>query len=200
MKTTRPYSMGVRADRVADTRRRVLGAVLALSEEKMTIEITLDDVAARAKVSVQTILRHFTTRDGLLDAAVQAATEDVVEERRTPPGDVGAAVRTIVEHYERRGDFVLRMLGQAFADERIRAVVEPGKSLHRSWVQVTFQPQLDAGPIGDRESLIDLLVVATDVYTWQLLRRDRGLERDDVESRMRRLVRAILPTEEGSST
>jgi hypothetical protein len=91
------------------------------------------------------------------------------------------------------------MLGQAFADERIRAVVEPGKGLHRSWVRATFEPQLDAGPTGEREAQIDLLVVATDVYAWQLLRRDRGLDREAVESRMRRLVRAILATEEGNS-
>jgi hypothetical protein len=38
----------------------------------------------------------------------------------------------------------------------------------------------------------DLLVVATDVYTWALLRRDRGLSRDHTEARMLRLVEAVL--------
>jgi len=200
MKTTRPYTMGARADRVEQTRRRILVAALALSEKKMTIEITLEDMAAAAGVSVQTVLRHFGTRDGVIEAAAQAARADVVEERLSPPGDVAAAVRTVIAHYERRGDFVLRMLGQAFADERIRAVVEPGKELHRGWVQEVFAPQLAARRANEREALTDLLVVATDLYTWQLLRRDRGLTVKQVESRMRRLVDAVLESESRRSS
>jgi hypothetical protein len=36
-----------------------------------------------------------------------------------------------------------------------------------------------------------LLVVATDVYTWKLLRRDRKLTRAQVEERLLRLITAI---------
>ena len=41
-------------------------------------------------------------------------------------------------------------------------------------------------------ALTDLLVVATDVYTWKLLRRDRKLSQAQVERRLLRLVAAIL--------
>ena len=44
----------------------------------------------------------------------------------------------------------------------------------------------------DVDELIDLLVVATDVYTWKLLRRDRELSRADAERRVLRLINAIL--------
>lgn len=192
MKQTRTYTMGARADRVAQTRRRILHAALTVSMQKMTIEITLDDVASQAGVSVQTVLRHFGSRDGLIDAAVEAAKNEVVEERRCPVGDVEAAVRTVVAHYEQRGDFVLRLLGQAFADERIRGIVQPGKLLHRVWVEDVFAPQLEARHDRERESLTDVLVVATDVHTWQLLRRDRQLDTDQVEARMCQLVHAVL--------
>jgi len=43
-----------------------------------------------------------------------------------------------------------------------------------------------------REELTDLLVVATDVYTWKLLRRDRGLDRPTAEARVRHLIVAVL--------
>jgi hypothetical protein len=36
------------------------------------------------------------------------------------------------------------------------------------------------------------LVVATDVYTWKLLRRDRGLDQATVEARVRQLIASIL--------
>ncbi|GIF49888.1 TetR family transcriptional regulator [Asanoa ferruginea] len=189
MESRRGYTMRARSDAKAATRQRILRSVLELSEEKMTIEITLDEVAARAGTSVQTVLRHFGSRDGLLDEAVAAASAEVVEERRAPAGDPAAAVRVVVAHYERRGDFVLRMLSQEH-DPRIAAVVGPGKLLHRAWVEEMFGPLL-ARP-ADREALVDLLVVATDVYAWKLLRRDRGLDAATVEARMLALVDAIL--------
>ncbi|MEV0714506.1 TetR/AcrR family transcriptional regulator [Asanoa sp. NPDC050611] len=185
----RGYTMRARGDAKAATRQRILRAALELSEEKMTIEITLDEVASRAGTSVQTVLRHFGSRDGMLDAAVESVSADVVEERRAPPGDPAAAVRAVVSHYERRGDFVLRMLSQEH-DPRIAAVVGPGKLLHRAWVEEMFAPQL-AGR-ADREALVDVLVVATDVYAWKLLRRDRGLPVPTVEARMLTLIAAIL--------
>ena len=40
--------------------------------------------------------------------------------------------------------------------------------------------------------LVDLLVVATDVYTWKLLRRDRRLSVARTRERMEALVRAVL--------
>jgi AcrR family transcriptional regulator len=191
MNTPRPYTMRARAAAKSATRLRVLRAVLELSEEKMTIEITLDEVASRAGTSVQTVLRHFGSRDGLLDAAVTLASAEVEQERRTTPGDVDGAIQTVIAHYERRGDFVLRLLGQEH-DPRIAAVVGPGKQLHRRWVEDTFRPQLEARPAGRREELLDLLVIATDLYAWKLLRRDRGLDAATTEARMHALVTAIL--------
>ena len=191
MDRPRAYTMRARADAKAATRLRVLRAVLELSEEKMTIEITLDEVASRAGTSVQTVLRHFGSRDGLLDEAVKLASAEVEQERRAPVGDIGGAIRAIVAHYERRGDFVVRLLGQEH-DPRVAAVVGPGKLLHRRWVEDVFRPQLDARRPRDRDALVDLLAVATDVYTWKLLRRDRGLGSATTVKRMYSLVAALL--------
>jgi predicted acylesterase/phospholipase RssA len=54
-----------------------------------------------------------------------------------------------------------------------------------------FGPLLPAGGLPAEEQ-VDLLVVATDVYTWKLLRRDRGLARPDAEHRVHSLIRAVL--------
>ena len=40
--------------------------------------------------------------------------------------------------------------------------------------------------------LVPELVVATDVYTWKLLRRDQGLSRDETLAAMLRIVQALL--------
>jgi AcrR family transcriptional regulator len=197
MKSKRPYTMGARAEAMAETRRRILQAVQDLAFEALNLDPTLEMVAAQAGVSVQTVLRHFGDREGLFDAALDAATADVVAEREAPAGDVAAAVRIIVAHYESRGDFVIYMLGHERDDERLARVTGPGRSLHRKWVADVFAPQLHGR--ADAEQVTDLLVVATDVYTWKLLRRDRGLSRSETESRIRQLIDAVLAAPGSSS-
>lgn len=188
----RAYRMSARADAVAQTRRRILQAAFDLTNEKLSLEIVLSEVAERADVSVQTILRHFGTRDGLFEAIAAFARDQIVEERAAPVGDIGAAVQVIFDHYEMRGDMVLRLLGQEFSDARVRAVTEQGRHTHREWVEQVFAPQLAGRTDAARDELVDLLVIATDVYTWKLLRRDRGLDRGRAQSRVTHLIEAVL--------
>jgi AcrR family transcriptional regulator len=141
---------------------------------------------------VQTILRHFGSREALFDAVAEFARGQISAERAAPAGDVDAAVHVIFSHYETRGDAVLRFLAQEFWDERARELTDRGRQMHRDWVRTVFAPQLDARPTAGREALTDLLVVATDVYTWKLLRRDRRLDRAAAEGRVRDMITALL--------
>jgi AcrR family transcriptional regulator len=192
MKTKRTYTMSTRAAAAEETRARVLRAAFDLQTERLSSEINLDDVAERAGVSVQTVLRHFGSRAGLFQAAITFGADEVREERRTPVGDVAAAVRVIVDHYEKRGDMALMMLAQETTHEHVRHMAAGGKDLHRRWVLDVFAPQLEDLATDLREETTDLLVVATDVYTWKLLRRDRGHSRGRTEQRMHTLVTAVL--------
>jgi AcrR family transcriptional regulator len=190
MKTTRSYSMTARARSTEQTRSRILRATIDLHLERSASTIGLDDIADRAEVSVQTVLRHFGSRDALVAAATEQAQQEVREERTTPVGDVAAAIEVVLGHYEARGDAVLVLLAQEDTEAFARSITEGGRELHRTWVAEAFAPYLteDAD-----DSLLDLLVVATDVYTWKLLRRDRGLSRASTSARITRLVAALLP-------
>jgi AcrR family transcriptional regulator len=188
MKTTRKYTMGARGEAVEQTRRRIIDALVALAGERPFAEITLDAIAERASVSVKTVLRQFGSRDGLFAEAMEVATTEVADERRTPHGDVATGVRILVDHYERRGRTALLMLAQEDHDEFARKATDRGKAMHRAWVRDAFSPATDDG------GLLDLLVVATDVYAWKLLRLDRGHSRAVTEQRMHDLVRAVLHT------
>jgi AcrR family transcriptional regulator len=179
--------MGARAEAVAHTRQRIVEALFELGRERMFPEISLDDVAAAAGVSVQTILRHFQSRAGLAEATMDHAIAAVTQERTAPVGDVDAAVRVIVDHYEDRGQTALLMLAQEMSDPQVAELVRRGRTMHRTWVVEVFAPF--AGP---RDPLIDLLVVATDVYTWKLLRLDRRYSRARTEQLIHRMVAALL--------
>jgi hypothetical protein len=97
----------------------------------------------------------------------------------------------LVDSYEKGGDASILLLGQEPSDPRAARIATMGRQFHRSWVEDVFTHRLGnaAGP--EREEMIDMLVIATDVYTWKLLRRDRGLKRDVVRERMTKLVEAV---------
>lgn len=192
MNLQKPYVMRARAATVESTRRSILAAAFALSAERMSWEIVLADVAERAGVAVKTVLRHFGSREGLFAAVNEYAREQIVDERLTPVGDAGTAVSVVLNHYEARGDWVLRLLCQESSSEFARDSMNTGRKVHRDWVEKTFAPQLDRLQAGARDEAVDLLIVATDLYTWKLLRRDQGLTRSAVEARMRHLVDAVL--------
>ncbi len=191
LKPARNYTMRARAESTSKTREQILDAVIALSEQRLSLEIVLADVAERAGVSVQTVLRHFGSRQRLFEQAQTRRVARVRAERATPAGDTASAIRTIVAFYDRLGEWSLRLQAQEHSDELSRQTVELGRRVHREWVEEVFAPQL-AGR-RDREELVDLLVVATDVLTWKILRRDGGMDLSTTCKRMLRLVQAILP-------
>ena len=178
--------MGARAQAVEDTRTRIREALFALGTTRVLSAISLEDVAQQAGVSVQTVLRHFGSRAGLIESNIDHAIARVALERIAPVGDVDAALGVLIDHYELRGDTVMLMLAQEAADQQVHRLTESGRRMHRDWVRSVF-----ATVVADREDLLDLLVVATDVYTWKLLRRDRACSRATTEERMKALVRAV---------
>jgi AcrR family transcriptional regulator len=192
---TRSYTMRARAESTAETRQRILDAVNQLSYEQLSVQIALTDVAERAGVSVQTVLRHFGTKDALFEAAWDLEVVRVRGERTAPVGDVGAAVAVIVGSYERTGDWAVRLQAVEHTEDLARRVVTIGRKFHRAWVEEVFASQLDGR--ADRAELVELLIVATDVLTWKILRRDARLSRRATCGRMQRLVRAVLSSAAG---
>jgi AcrR family transcriptional regulator len=192
MNTKRAYTMTSRAQSAEETRRRILQSMFDLQSRRLASEVSLDAVAEEAGVSVQTVLRHFGNRSGLFDATMRFANEQIAEERRAPVGDLTGAIRVLVDHYEKRGDMALMMLAQETTYDHVRRLSEAGKATHRDWVVEVFAPHLDGLSPAEHEQAVDLLVVATDVYTWKLLRRDRRHSRSQTEQRMTTLASAVL--------
>lgn len=190
MNTKRTYTMDARARSVQETRNRIVEAFFELASERMFPEISLDDVASKAGVSVQTVLRHFGNRDSLIDETMAYGSARVKTEMDAPVGDVAAAARAIVDHHERRGRVALLMLAQETSHPQIAKITALGRDLHRQWVERVFEPF-----IADDEELSNLLVVATDVYAWKLLRLDMKLNHSEAEQHLARLLQSILPAQ-----
>lgn len=188
----RPYRQQARAEAAAETGRRILEAALALYAERWIDQLTLDEVAARAGVTTQTVLRRFGSKDGLLAAAGDELERRVSEQRLAAPvGDVAGAIRNLLDHYEAVGDLVLRGLAQEGRHPPLRALMDRGRHFHHAWVARTFAPQLTAASGEARERRLAQLIAVTDVYVWKLLRRDRGLGRAAAELALRELIDGV---------
>ncbi|WP_162242561.1 TetR/AcrR family transcriptional regulator [Leifsonia sp. Leaf336] len=187
MKTSRAYEMRTRAEQTEQTRLRILDATVTLAAEKPIVAVALPDIAKRAGVSVQTVLRQFGSRDGVFDAAEVHVRAEVIAELVAPPGDLDAIIEALMAHYELRGDDVLMFLGQERWEPRAAAITDEGRRMHLAWVQRVFAPFLP-DDTDEREAVIDFLMVATDVYTWKILRRDRGLSFEETARRVRRMI------------
>ena len=192
MKSTRTYVMTARADGVAQTRDSILHAAIGLSGRRPLAAVSLADIADDAGVSVQTVLRQFGSRDGVIEAATELVLSEVTEELRAPQADLPAAIAVIVDHHEARGDTAILLLGQEAGDSHAARITALGRAAHRSWVESVFTPLLGDLTKPEREEMIDMLVVVTDVFTWKILRRERKLSRKLVEQRMRRLAELVL--------
>jgi AcrR family transcriptional regulator len=186
----RQYDMSARQQAKTATRDAIVKAAIDAFMAERSFAITLPAVAERANVTVKTVLRHFGSRDALIEVAWAQAYEDVMAERTPPQGDTEAALQVLVDHYERRGDVVLAMLADE-NDPRAIRMNDTGRLAHREWVQQVFADRLPERA-DERSRLIDVLVVATDVYAWKLMRLDRGLSVEEVADRMLFMTEALL--------
>ncbi len=185
--------MSVRAEATAATAERILDAGVELFWERPTDQISLDEVALRAGVSVQTVIRRFGGREGLFSAAVERETERVRRQRdEAPIGDVTAAVQVLVEHYEAMGDRVLKILAEEHHIPGLRAITDRGRAVHRQWCERVFAPALFRLDDRHRRRRLAQLVAVCDVYTWKLLRRQAELSRSQTELALVELLRPLL--------
>jgi len=174
----RPYRMRARAEAAAETGERILEAAVAAFDELPADEITLAAVAERAGVTVQTILRRYGSKRGLFEAAIAHLALRMGEDRGAPPvGDVKGAVGPLVDHYEKFGDRIVKMLSEELRNPELHALADIGRTFHAEWCKVAFAPALEGLRGARRERRLAQFVTLTDIYAWKLLRRDRGLSR-----------------------
>jgi AcrR family transcriptional regulator len=178
-KTKRSYQMGARAEATAETGRRILRETLEAYREGFYDEVSLEDIAERAGVTVQTILRRFGSKEELISAAAKAARKSLRSQRdNAPVDDVAGAVGLLVNTYEEHGDRVLRLLAQEDRVAAFRLVTNAGREYHYEWVERVFASLLTRRAGSARERLLGQLIAITDLYFWKVLRHDLGLSRE----------------------
>lgn len=184
--------MEARAEQVAATRDRILESALELFGTRLYDEVSLDEVAAAADTTVQTVIRHFGSKESLFAAMADWSSERMIAPREEArPGDIAGAVRGLVDHYEQWGDVVFLILSQEDRVPAIRSHTDAGRAYHRAWVERVLGGAHASLRGSVRKRRLAQLTAITDLYTWKLLRRDLGLSRRQAETAIRELVEAL---------
>lgn len=193
---TRSYHQIARAESAEATGHRIADAFLALLMKQWFDEITLEHVAANAGVTVQTVVRRFGGKEGVLKSAVAIFSEQVRAQRAASPGDVDGLVANLLADYERTGDAVIRMLALEGRHAAVGPVLKVGRNEHRRWVSEAFSQELRKLEPPARQRALDALVIATDVYTWKLLRRDMRRSAQETAQAIKNLIQAITTSKQ----
>lgn len=191
----RAYRQKKRALNTRQTTDAIFAASIDLWRELPLQDITLDQIAQQANVSVRTILRKFGSKESLFracfeqDAARIKATRNLAD-----PNDPRHAITLLMEHYEREGDAVLRALAVAHQVDIAAEFIAAGRTYHRAWCERVFSPALPATNDHDYEIALHAFIASTDIYTWKLLRRDKQLSAEHAGEVIWKLVSALITT------
>lgn len=193
MTTSRPYQMNARADAVRETRARIVAAAGEAILESDYNAITLEAIGQAAGVSVQTIIRHFASKDGLFRETFENMNKRVmISMEAVAIGDVRGAIEALHARYEWMGDSNIRMLAQEGSSGLISDGTKAARKYHRGWVERIFDPYLPAKGDPERRRRLFQLLIVCDVYTWKLIRRDHGGSRAATTEAILELANAVV--------
>jgi AcrR family transcriptional regulator len=192
MRTGRGYTKVARAEAEERTRTALLDAADEAFLSGPWEQASLEAIAGSAGVTKQTLLRHFGSKDGLLEQTLRRAITEVEEQRLgAPTNDIAGAVENLLDHYETRGGRAMRssnLSGQgALADLGRRA-----REFHYDWVDHVFGKWLGAAEPAERGRLRAALIAVCDVQFWWILSRDLGLPRAEVRETLVLTIKRLL--------
>jgi AcrR family transcriptional regulator len=185
----REYVKVARAEAEERTRTALLDAATRVFLDEGWESTSLQDVAAEAGVTKQTLLRHFGSKEGLAETAFERAMAQATALRsQAPVGDVEGAVDNLLDHYEALGDRAIR-LEAMHGGATVAEFVQRGREFHYAWVDHAFGPYLRGH---HRQRRRAALIALCDVHTWRLLSRHLGLSRADVRATLLLAIRGVM--------
>jgi AcrR family transcriptional regulator len=186
----RPYVMKARAEAAAATRNRILESARALLVTHSFEEMTIDAIAAGAGTTTRTVMRVFGSKEELFAHALHSLGEFGI----TPivSRDIDALLTGAYDFYEKIGDTVIRWLADEARLPAMHEHLETGRKHLRSWVGKAFDDTLSALDATVRKEVLEGLIVAFDVYTWKLLRRDFRLSRRAAQATAKRMIVGLI--------
>lgn len=188
----RTYTKVARAEAEERTREALLGAADEAFLSGPWAQVSLDTIARDAGVTKQTLLRHFGSKDSLLEQTLLRAMAEVSEQRSGAPcDDIAGAVENLLDHYEAVGGRAMRS-SNLDVDGPLADLGRRAREFHYDWVEHAFGGWLDAVRPADRAWLRAALIAICDVQAWWILSHDLGLPRHEVQATLTLTISRLL--------
>jgi AcrR family transcriptional regulator len=182
MASSRTYTKVARAEAEEHTRTALIAAANEAFLSEPWERASLDSIAKRAGVTKQTLLRHFGSKDGLLEQMLRLAIAQVEEQRLSAPtDDIPGAVDNLLDHYEERGGRAMRSTNLDVGGP-LAEIAQVARQFHYDWIDHAFGRWLTPASSTERARLRAALIAICDVQSWWILTHDLGLSRGEVRA------------------
>ena len=186
--------MTARAEAAEQTGERILDAMLRRYATTPYDQLRLEDVAADAGVTPQTVFRRFGSKPGLLTAVVEREQAALARDRAAAMGGSPQdTVRSLVRFYERHGTLILKLYAESHQAPGVPELAARGRRYHVAWCREAFADALEAGlDATTRARRLAQVVAVCDAATWRVLRVDGELSPEQTEQALLELLLPLL--------
>jgi AcrR family transcriptional regulator len=194
----RAYDMTSRADEAQRTGDRIVDAMLQRFARLPFGQIRLEDVAADAGVTVQTVIRRFGNKAGLLVATVERELGRIAASRSAIAGaSARETVEALGDHYEIYGALILKTYAEADLVDGMVELAKRGREYHVSWCRSAFAVDSPPGAAGSaqRERRLAQIVAVCDARTWSILRLESGLSAEQTTLALLEMLMPLIADE-----
>lgn len=193
--TTRKYVQKRRAEQQAETRRRIVQAIVALHREVGPARTTISAIAERARVERLTVYRHFADETAMFQAcsahfATEVGPPDPSEWAglADPAERLGAALLAFYDYYRRAEDMLAHVHRDAPQLPALAAVMAPWNAFVGAVAEGLVERW--AAPGATRARLSAAVAHGLRFETWQSLARVEALGDAEAADLMVALARA----------
>jgi AcrR family transcriptional regulator len=192
MEAGRRYVKVARAQAEEQTRTALLDAADQAFLSGPWEQASLEAIARAAGVTKQTLLRHFGSKEHLLERVLLRAVDEVEKQRLSvPTNDISGAVDNLLHHYEIRGGRAMRS-SNLDTDGPLADLGRRARQFHYDWVSLAFGAWLTAVGPSERRQLHAALIALCDVQTWWILTHDLELSHEEVRATLTLTINRLL--------
>jgi AcrR family transcriptional regulator len=188
--------MMARAESAERTGERIIDAMLRRYADVPYDRIRLEDVAADAEVTVQTVIRRFGSKHGLLAATVEREFTRLAADRAAAMGDdPKSTLHSLVRYYEAYGALILKLYAEAHQAPGVPELAARGRDYHVNWCRQAFSGMWGRSEEATRQRRLAQVVAICDATTWRILRVDGDLTPEQTEKALLELLLPLLPSD-----
>jgi AcrR family transcriptional regulator len=181
---------------MAQTRARIVGAIVGLHAERGARATSYADIAARADVAVPTVYKHFPSLETLLNACVghvsggaPALGPEIFDGLPGAPERLAALAEALAARHRYFQPWLRWSVHEAALIPELAVHQRRMDEAHRAIIAEAVKPGFTDGP---PQALVGVLTTLLDFRSWQTLTREYGLSESAAAAAIANAAQLVL--------